>query len=56
MSDYYCPNCHDDAEIYVFLNGCNKGKATDMYDDWRKYEVIGNVWENPDLMATKDMP
>ena len=35
--------------VYVFLNGKNKDAATDMWDDWRKYEVIGNIYENSEL-------
>ena len=36
--------------IYEFLTGKNKSKCTDMVDDWRKYEVIGNIYENPELL------
>jgi len=36
--------------VYEFINGGYKGKCTDMADDWRTYEVIGNIYEHPDLL------
>jgi len=36
--------------VYEFINGGYKGKCTDMADDWRTYEVIGNIYENPELL------
>lgn len=38
--------------IYEFITGENKGKCTDMVDTWRSYEVIGNIYENPELLKT----
>ena len=36
--------------IYEFIDGKHKGSATDMFDTWRSYEVIGNIHENGDLL------
>jgi len=40
--------------IYKFLDGEHKDKCTDMVDTWRTYEVIGNIYENPELLETDD--
>lgn len=34
--------------VYKFLTGQYKGQFTDMTDTWREYEVIGNIFENPE--------
>jgi len=31
--------------LYKFITGANKGKCTDMFDTWRSYEVVGNIYE-----------
>ena len=36
--------------VYEFLNGQYKGKCTTMVDDWRTYEIVGNIYENPELL------
>ena len=36
--------------IYEFIDGKYKGKCTDMWDEWRTYEVIGNIHEHPRLL------
>jgi uncharacterized phage protein (TIGR01671 family) len=35
--------------VYTFLDGKFKGKSTDMADTWRTYEVIGNIYDSPEL-------
>jgi uncharacterized phage protein (TIGR01671 family) len=35
---------------YKFLTGDNNGKYTDMLDTWRSYEVIGDIYENSELL------
>ena len=37
--------------VYEFIDGQYKGKCTDMMDTWRTYEVIGNIYENPELLG-----
>ena len=35
--------------VYKIISGDYKGKYTDMADTWRKYEVIGNIHDNPEI-------
>ncbi|MCE7697833.1 MAG: YopX family protein [Methanobacterium paludis] len=36
--------------VYEFIDGQYKGKCTDMDDDWRTYERVGTIFENPELL------
>ncbi|OPX61122.1 MAG: YopX protein [Methanobacterium sp. PtaB.Bin024] len=40
--------------VYEFIDGKFKGQCTDMVDDWRTYEVVGNVFENPELLEATE--
>ena len=36
--------------LFRFITGPNMGKWTDMADTWRSYEVVGNKFDNPELL------
>lgn len=36
--------------IYFFIDGKYKYECTDMYDEGRSYEVVGNIYENTELL------
>lgn len=40
--------------VYEFIDGKYKGKCTDMHDNWRSYEVIGNIFQNPELLEKEN--
>lgn len=41
--------------VYHILTGQYKNKYTDMSDTWRSYEVVGNIYEQPELLKVDEM-